>query len=241
MNLLAFDTSSSSCSVALKVGSDSYYLLDSGAKVHARRLLEMIDELLTKSNVTLSDIELLVCGVGPGSFTGLRVGVGIAQGLAYSTGLKVLGVNSLLGYISADSRSGKYAVAVDARMRQIYNAGFDINADNSIYESTATLVCNPDEVNNLFAEHHTLIGPGWGMYRESLPPMIREKVTANIADNPSAIIRVDSTNGNLAGVPNSENLLHWASIKLAIGELPLEAEQLIPLYVRDNVADKPKS
>jgi tRNA threonylcarbamoyladenosine biosynthesis protein TsaB len=240
MNLLAIDTSSANCSVALRIGGDIQHLLDSGPAVHAQRLLAMIDELLSKSDKTLSDIDLLVCGIGPGSFTGLRVGVGVAQGLAYSVGLKVLGINSLLGYLSADLRPGNYAVAVDARMGQLYNAGFKINDDDSVSETTETLVCNPGEVNKLFGQHHTLVGSGWNIYSESLPALIRGKLDVNVVKR-TPEVSMEPTTDRSAKFSNSKHLLHWASIKLASGEMPLEAERLVPFYVRNNVVDKPKS
>jgi tRNA threonylcarbamoyladenosine biosynthesis protein TsaB len=240
MNYLAIDTSTTNCSVALRIGDDVNHLLDTGPTVHAQRLLAIVDELLCNSDKTLSDIELLVCGIGPGSFTGLRVGVGVAQGLAYSTGLKVLGVNSLLGYLQADLRSGNYAIAADARMGQLYNAGFKISDNGGISETTKTVVCNPENVNELFGQRHMLVGAGWNIYREALPASIRDKLDANGVSQDSKNI-IESTNDIFIELPNSKNLLHWATIKLEKGELPLEPELLNPFYVRNNVADKPKS
>jgi tRNA threonylcarbamoyladenosine biosynthesis protein TsaB len=240
MNCLALDTSSSSCSIALKIGNDIHHLIDTGPTVHAQRLLAMIDELLSMSDKTLKDIDLLVCGIGPGSFTGLRIGVGTAQGLAYSTGVKVLPLNSLLAYLSNDLESGSYGVGCDARMGQMYNAGFRIAEDGKIFETIETVVCNPEDVNELFGTHHVLVGSGWDVYREALPSAIRDKVNADTVDLNSNKT-IEPTVDDLSVLPNSRYLLHWASMQLADGTSPVDAEQVVPFYVRNNVAERPKS
>ena len=238
MNCLAIDTSSSSCSVALDIGNDINHLIDTGPTVHAQRLLAMIDELLFKSDRTLRDIDLLVCGVGPGSFTGLRIGVGTAQGLAYSAGIKVLALNSLLAYLSIELKPGHYAVGCDARMGQLYNAGFKIAEDGAIMETVKTVVCNPDDVNELFGKHYVFVGSGWNIYYEALPSRIRDKVDVNTVGQ-DLDKTIEPVVNNASALPNSKYLLHWASMQLAGGARPLDAEQLVPFYVRNNVAQKP--
>ncbi len=239
MNILAIDTSSSSCSVAFKVENDVHHLIDTGPTVHAQRLLAMIDELLSKSAKTIRDIDLIVCGVGPGSFTGLRIGVGTAQGLAYSSGVKVLALNSLLAYLPCDLQSGNYAIGCDARMGQLYNSGFRITESGRILETIETVVCNPEDVNQLFYDHHMLVGPGWRVHRDALPHQIRDTVRAG-GDSLHWDKPFEPAVKNVVDMPNSMNLLHWASMQLADGAKPIEAEQLVPFYVRDNVAEKPR-
>ena len=93
--VLAIETSTAACSVALKVGDVVQQLYEEGHNLHSLRLLQMVDELLQQNHLGLKDVQLLAVGVGPGAFTGLRIGVGVAQGLAYSHSIPVVGVSSL--------------------------------------------------------------------------------------------------------------------------------------------------
>ena len=226
MKLLAIDTSSTHCSVALRVDEEYQHLIDTGPTVHAQRVLAMVDELMSKSDIALGDLDYLVCGSGPGSFTGLRVGVGTAQGLAYSGGLKVLGLNSLLGYLSPSYKPGCYAIASDARMGQLYSAGFEVHNNGTLSETIMTGVFDPAAVDKQFTEKYSLIGTGWNVYKSTLSDRIRGQI------GQAQYVESDK-------LPSAKYLLHWAPIKISTGETTLEAAKLVPFYVRNNVAEKP--
>jgi tRNA threonylcarbamoyladenosine biosynthesis protein TsaB len=128
MKILAFDSSSALLSVALyddqkKIGELSS---DTGAK-HSNVLVPMIENLLKKFRVNLSEVDVFAVGLGPGSFTGLRVGIATAQVLGYVLKKKIVGVSSLEA-IARDALEGKnsrVAVALDARKSKVYGAVYE--------------------------------------------------------------------------------------------------------------------
>src|SRR5690606_19486379 len=97
LKILAIDSSHARCSVALTRRDGSGVELRESAqdRQHARQMLPMIDELLVSQQFRLKDLDAIAIVNGPGSFTGLRIGAGVAQGLAFGAGLPVVGVSSL--------------------------------------------------------------------------------------------------------------------------------------------------
>ena len=95
MNQLALDTSSLSCSVAINVGDKLFERHEEQAREHTRLLMPMIREVIEEAGVSLTDLDSIVLGNGPGSFIGLRIAASVAQGLAHGAGLKIVPVSSL--------------------------------------------------------------------------------------------------------------------------------------------------
>ncbi len=123
-NCIAIDTSSEACSVSLVVNGLPSNASISAPKSHARSLLPFVHELLTSRQIGLGDLDFIACSEGPGSFTGLRIGLGVAQGLAFGAGKPMVGVSSLEA-MARDARL-QYPEAdivvslLDARMGEIY-------------------------------------------------------------------------------------------------------------------------
>ncbi len=126
MASLAIETSADLCSVALGMGDEVLERRITEPRGHNRLLLPAIHELLAEGGYRLEQLDALAVGVGPGSFTGLRIGIGVAQGLAFGAGLGVIPVSSLAALAQAGVRAGVVAdaelvlPAVDARMGQLY-------------------------------------------------------------------------------------------------------------------------
>ena len=95
MKILAIDTATEACSVALNNGTEQFQEFEICPQQHSQRLLPMVDSVLKQAKMSLSDLDLLAFGRGPGSFTGVRIATGMIQGLALGTGLKVAGVSTL--------------------------------------------------------------------------------------------------------------------------------------------------
>ncbi|HSK69840.1 MAG TPA: tRNA (adenosine(37)-N6)-threonylcarbamoyltransferase complex dimerization subunit type 1 TsaB, partial [Candidatus Limnocylindria bacterium] len=96
MNVLALDTSGPACSVAvLRDGRLAYEARAVNKLTHSRSLMPMVQEALQKAGISVSDISLLAAVTGPGSFTGVRLGVGAAQGMARGLGIRCVGINAL--------------------------------------------------------------------------------------------------------------------------------------------------
>ena len=123
LTLLALDTSTEACSVALLYNGEKTYLNELTQRTHAKRILPMVDEILTDSGLKLNQLDALAFGRGPGSFTGVRVGAAIAQGLALGADLPVIPISNLTAMAQAAFelyQAENVAAAIDARMNEVY-------------------------------------------------------------------------------------------------------------------------
>ena len=133
MKLLAIDTSTEGCSVALLNGSELLHLDEVCPQQHSKRVLPMVQQLLNESGLILQQLDGIVFGRGPGSFTGVRIGVGVTQGLAFGADLPVYGVSTLAAMAQAAYRlhGAKQVIsAIDARMAEIYLGFFALKIDS---------------------------------------------------------------------------------------------------------------
>jgi tRNA threonylcarbamoyl adenosine modification protein YeaZ len=133
MILLAYDCSGPCLSVVLYDGDKKMGELDSEPGVrHSTVLVPMIEKLLKKAGVKLSEVDVFAVGLGPGSFTGLRVGVATAKILGYVLKKKIVGVSSLeaLAREALAGKNGRVAVALDARKSQVYGAEYERRGKN---------------------------------------------------------------------------------------------------------------
>ena len=121
MRIAAFETSSDWCSVALWVDGEIGALEQRAGHRHTELALPMLERLLAKAGFDARALDAIAFGAGPGSFTGLRIACGIAQGLALARRLPVLGV-STLDSIAEESGAARVVVCIDARMREVYYA-----------------------------------------------------------------------------------------------------------------------
>jgi tRNA threonylcarbamoyladenosine biosynthesis protein TsaB len=124
LNILALDTSSDWCSAALLRGTLSTTREERAVQRHSELILPMIDQLLSESPLTLHDLDAIAFGAGPGSFTGLRIACGVAQGLAFGAGLPVVPVGTLEAMAEAVGEP-RMLCALDARMDEIYVAAYE--------------------------------------------------------------------------------------------------------------------
>jgi tRNA threonylcarbamoyladenosine biosynthesis protein TsaB len=142
---LAIDASTEACSVAL--GAHDRWLERSQAagQRHAELLLPMIETLLAESGLALSQVKGIAFGAGPGSFTGLRIACGVAQGLALGADLPLVGVSTLEAMAETLRRrdgSDKVVAALDARMSEIYIAAYEHDGSRW-HERIAPVVVKP--------------------------------------------------------------------------------------------------
>ncbi len=224
MNLLAIDASTEACSVALNFEGKQFTQFDLCPQSHSLLLLPMIDEVLKQANVTLAQLDGLVFGRGPGSFTGVRIGIGVAQGLAFSTDLPVYGVSTLQAMAQqAFEEHGQSDVlsGIDARMSEIYLAHFNADDAGLMQSIKDEIVIKPALAQEYLAVSQPLycVGTAWQAYQEELAPMQQN-----------------------AGQPDV--LFPHAKYMLKIGEQAfidgksVSAEHAQPVYVRDTVSWK---
>ncbi|MDU8924490.1 tRNA (adenosine(37)-N6)-threonylcarbamoyltransferase complex dimerization subunit type 1 TsaB [Pasteurellaceae bacterium LIM206] len=179
LTLLALDTSTEACSVALLHNGEVTHTDELAQRSHTKRILPMVDEILNRSGVRLNQLDALVFGRGPGSFTGVRVGIGIAQGLALGADLPVIPVSDLAAMAQAAyERCGARQVlaAIDARMNEVYFACFKaekVRCQNHEFwqwhELIGEQVCRPEHVlQQLTADQRAgdwlCVGTGWRAY-----------------------------------------------------------------------------
>jgi|ERR1043166_1518945 tRNA threonylcarbamoyladenosine biosynthesis protein TsaB len=126
VKIMALDTSTEHCSAALWLDGELTSLERHAGQTHSEILLPMIDRLLGEAEMSLGRLDGIAFGAGPGSFTGLRIGCGVAQGLAFGAGLPVLGIGTLLALAQAGgAHAGGLALCcMDARMGEIYHAAY---------------------------------------------------------------------------------------------------------------------
>ncbi len=126
MKILALESSAKAASVALC--EDEMLIAESYQNcglTHSRTLMPMCEALLANSGLTLGDVELIACANGPGSFTGLRIGLSTAKGLAWAKGTPCAGVSTLEAMAwNLAGFEGTICCAMDARRKQVYNAIF---------------------------------------------------------------------------------------------------------------------
>jgi tRNA threonylcarbamoyladenosine biosynthesis protein TsaB len=124
MRFAAFETSTEWCSVALWADGEIAALEQRAANRHAELILPMLDRLLAQAEVSRARLDAVAFGAGPGSFTGLRIACGVAQGIAFARGLPVIGISSLEA-MAEESGAARVVACLDARMHEVYYAALE--------------------------------------------------------------------------------------------------------------------
>ncbi|KEQ19523.1 tRNA (adenosine(37)-N6)-threonylcarbamoyltransferase complex dimerization subunit type 1 TsaB [Endozoicomonas numazuensis] len=164
MKILALDTATEACSVALNLNGEIVEHFELLPRRHSRELLGMIDNLLKKQNVSLSDLDALAFGCGPGAFTGLRVATAMVQGLAFAIDKPVVQVSTLRALAQEGLRvhqSNAVLAAIDARMGEVYWGAFKAK-DGLMQPVINERVIAPERVIVPEGEENWLgMGTGW--------------------------------------------------------------------------------
>ncbi len=124
MKLLAIDTSTENCSLALWLEGETLSREVLAGQRHSELVLPMLAELLGEAGIALAALDGIAFGEGPGSFTGLRIACGVAQGLGFGAGLPVLGIGTLLALAEA-APNDRVLACLDARLGEIYHAAYE--------------------------------------------------------------------------------------------------------------------
>lgn len=225
MKLLAIDTSSDACSVALIIEGEILSKIRIAPRRHAEILLPMLDALLLEAGISMSQIDALAMGAGPGAFTGLRIAAGVVQGLAFSTDIPVVMISTLTALAQRGWReqsADHVLAALDARLKEVYWSACTLNRDNIMLPVTQEIVCNPAEVPIPEANAWLGLGSAWQVYNEALSLKLGNCCQRWMGDFTSHAHDVA-----LLG-EYGFNLGHAVS-----------AEQVIPVYIRNDVAKKP--
>lgn len=127
MNLLSFDTSTEFLSVCVSVNGQRFSRDALAQQQHSAWILPWIQSLLAEAGITLAEVDAIAFGNGPGGFTGLRIGAGVAQGLALGANKPLIPVTSLLA-LAQETGADRVIACLDARMQQVYLAAYERQA-----------------------------------------------------------------------------------------------------------------
>ncbi len=138
-SILAIDTSGECCSVALWHQARLIELQAPGGAAASEHVLPLVGQVLAQAQWSLGQLQALAFGAGPGSFTGVRTAASVVQGLAVAAGLPVVPVGTLLALALQQGRAGRVAVAIDARMQEVYYAVYDIQQTKVGHEAVEVI------------------------------------------------------------------------------------------------------
>ena len=237
MKLLALDTATENCSVALLLDGTLETREIEMERGHAERILPMIDDLLSTAGITLQDLDAIAFGRGPGSFTGVRLGATVTQGLAFGAGLGVVPISDLQAVaqrvLDENTSHTRILVCNDARMSEVYWACYERGGDGLARLEGEEHVTKPTEVQ--LPPHWaaaTAAGRGFVAYGEALHATLPNVSFATSAEpSPADPIHY---------LPRAREIARLALPAVTAGRL-LPAEEALPIYLRDNVVHVAKA
>jgi tRNA threonylcarbamoyladenosine biosynthesis protein TsaB len=210
MKFAAFETSTEWCSVALWIDGDIAGVEERAGHAHSERVLPMLDRLTAAAGVSIAQLDAVAFGAGPGSFTGLRIACGVAQGMALARGLPVLGVSTLEA-MAEECGAARVVACLDARMHEVYYSAIEKLGDRWLEVIPAQCVA-PAALRLPPGDGWVGCGNGFAAYG----PLGLESVIPDI--HPSAM-----------------SVARLAAPRFGAGE-GVDAEFAVPVYVRDKVA-----
>ena len=224
MLILALESSAKAASVALC--RDGELLAEStqcSALTHSRTLLPMAEDLLKNTGTALSDVDLFACAHGPGSFTGIRIGVSTVKGLAWALGKPCTGVSTLEGMAwNGVAAGGLLCPVMDARRSQVYNALFRVENGAPVRLTEDRPIALSDLLEELKAQDEApvLLGDGFSVAAAAFEAAGREFRTLP---------------------PNLRMQNAWGVAMAALGKAPGTADSLLPVYLRLSQAERERN
>ncbi|TNI49922.1 tRNA (adenosine(37)-N6)-threonylcarbamoyltransferase complex dimerization subunit type 1 TsaB [Aeromonas veronii] len=224
MKILAVDTATEACSAALLVGDKLFSRWEEAPRDHTRKILPMVQAVLEDAGISLSDLDAIAFGRGPGSFTGVRIGISVAQGLAFGAGVPLIGISTLAAMAQGAYRldgAEQVLTAIDARMNEVYFGRYALIdgrmqlVGDEVVSDPAALV----DVRGKLAVPVTCVGTGFETYGETLSGLADELAESQVR------------------FPAAEDMLPLARAAWLAGEA-VPVEQATPVYLRDKVTWK---
>lgn len=228
LNILCLDSSTEACSVAVLTANEQlheHFML--APREHTQKILPTVNDVIKQAELSLSDIDVIAYGQGPGSFTGVRIGISIAQGLAFGLEKKMVGVSTLQGMAQEafdKHQSESVYTAIDARMGEVYFAHY-VNDAGLMVLNGNEIVVKPEALIEIFKADNIevnkdslLVGTGWEAY-------------------PTLSAYFDGCTDSDILYPNAAYMLKAASVLIKDNKA-VEPENAIPVYLRDTVTWK---
>lgn len=221
MKLLALDTSGDACSAALFLDGAIEQRLEPTPRRHGELILSMLESLIASAGIGLRALDAIAFGRGPGSFTGVRIAVAVAQGVAFGAERPTVPVSTLAALAQGEfRRTGQRRVlaALDARMGEVYWGAFAVGAEGLVSPLGPERVTLPAAVPVPEGGDWCGVGPGWAAY----PDLLADRVG-------SGLVAVSPGGGCEA-----RDIARIAAAEVAAGRL-VQAELARPVYLRDRV------
>jgi len=217
--ILIIDTSTEACSVAITHGGQIFFQQDVTPRSHTKMVLPMVDALLKQSALSINDLDAIAWGRGPGSFTGVRIGTGIMQGLALGANKPVIGISTLAAMAQQainELGAAQVIAAIDARMGEVYWGVFE-SVDGLATLVNVELVIKPQAIDQSLLNEELYVGVGtaWEAYPQ-LSEIAQVKVETSIL------------------YPSSKAMVPLAQNAWQKGET-MDVDEASPVYVRDTV------
>lgn len=219
MKILAIETSTEYCSVALWQAGTLSERCELVGQKHSEVLMAMLDTLLTEAGIKIKQVEGIAFGKGPGSFTGVRIACGVAQGLALGADVNVVGVCTLEALAQASGHD-KVIAALDARMGEIYFAAYE-KKNNAWLTLVEPCLCKADDAPAVMGEGWFGAGSGFAVNDAALAVRFSKQLAG-----------VDAQ-----AMPRASAVVQLAASEFAQGHA-VDAALALPLYLRDKVALK---
>jgi len=220
VKLLSIETATDACSAALSIDGELRERFEIAPRAHTERVLPMIDELMAEADITISQVDAMAFGCGPGAFTGVRIAVGVTQGIAFAADLPVVPVSTLAA-LAQGQEGDRVLAALDARMNEVYWGAYQRNAAGLMERVDEECVSPPDDVPCPPGNDWQGAGAGWAAYDAILSARCAGQLTS-----------WDGT-----GFPHARDvaLLGIAGYEAGQG---VSADQARPVYLRDKVTWK---
>ncbi|UDG80867.1 tRNA threonylcarbamoyladenosine biosynthesis protein TsaB [Candidatus Hartigia pinicola] len=222
--ILAIDTTTEACSVAVLCDGEIISRFIIAPREHTQKILPMIQEVLWKAEIHLKQLDVLAFSRGPGSFSGVRISIGIAQGLAVGVKLPMIGISSLMTLAEGAYRvngQSKVLVAIDARMLEIYCAQYQREENGVWFGEDTEAVMSPQRFKDTLSNLNGIwgyAGNGWTIY-----PQLHE----------NTIKLIEST----VSFPRAQDMLPIAERLWLSGKIQ-SVEEVKPIYLRNEVTWK---
>jgi tRNA threonylcarbamoyladenosine biosynthesis protein TsaB len=225
MRILAIETATEACSVALLIDQEVIEVYEVAPRRHAELVLPMIEALLAQAGMSRTQLDAIAVGRGPGAFSGVRLAIAVAQGLALAIDRPVLSISTLrvLAQQAVSqlpvSSEGPVLALIDARMGEVYGALCSIDPSSRTALQGAEFIVPPAQLPPSNAQPLAVVGSGLGAYAEL--------VRAQLACMP--LVQLPQA------LPRASDLISLAQCDWQQG-LAVDAAQVQPVYLRDRVA-----
>ncbi len=227
MKLLAIETAAEACSAALFIDGEISLRYEVQPRKQSQLIMPMLDELLDEADLKPTQLDALAFGCGPGSFTGVRIAAGVAQGVAFGADLPVVRVSTLAALAQGCYRQyghTRLLPAFDARMQEVYWGCYELQESGLMSALFPDEIAVADKVTQPQGDNWYGVGSGWGSYGDELAGRIGAGLESFVVD-----LHCSAQDVALLGVHG-----------MGQGDA-VPAEEALPQYLRDDVAKRPSN